>query len=166
MAPTLQDFSGSLPDPECEKAAADDGPMGTLGLHPDFSHICVYDYSSFFALVRPEEQVKFHADGSIIPTAAMEIYGSFSYSEQESSRGNSLYPDVRYVIVPEHHFGLQLDAARRGFEPVPYQALQRILGGTVDSPEEERPISTVSNTSRDNLRALIGLRSDCYPGRP
>ena len=157
-------FSGSLPDPECEKAAADDGPMGTLGLHPDFSHICVYDYSSFFALVRPEEQVKFHADGSITPTAAMELYGSFSYSEQESSRGNSLYPDVRYVIVPEHHFGLQLDAARRGFEPVPYQAMQRILGGTVDSSEEERPISTVSNTSRDNLRALIGLRSDVTLG--
>ena len=155
-----ESFSGSLPDPECEKAAADDGPMGTLGLHPDFSHICVYDYSSFFALVRPEEQVKFHADGSITPAAAVEIYGSFSYSEQESSRGNSLYPDVRYVIVPEHHFGLQLDAARRGFEPVPYQAMQRILGGTIDSSDEDRPISTVSNTSRDNLRALIGLRSD------
>ena len=153
-------FSGSLPDPECEQAAADDGPMGTLGLHPDISHICVYDYSSFFALVRPEEQIKFHADGSITPAADMELYGSFSYSEQESSRGNSLYPDVRYVIVPEHHFGLQLDAARRGFEPVPYQAMQRILGGTVDSSEEDRPISTVSNTRRDNLRALIGLRSD------
>ena len=108
-------FSGSLPDPECEKAAADDGPMGTLGLHPDFSHICVYDYSSFFALVRPEEQVKFHADGALDLAGAAEIYGSFSYSEQESSRGNSLYPDVRYVLVPEHHFGLQLDAARRGF---------------------------------------------------
>ena len=155
-----ENFSGSLPDPECEKAAADDGPMGTLGLHPDFGHICVYDYSSFFALVRPEEQVKLHADGSINPTSTTEIYGSFSYSEQESSRGNSLYPDVRYVIVPEHHFGLQLDAARRGFEPVPYQALQRILGGAIDSTEEERPISTVSTTRRENLRALIGLRSD------
>lgn len=153
-------FSGSLPDPECEKAAADDGPMGTLGLHPDFNHICVYDYSSFFALVRPEEQVKFHADGSLFPAQNMEIYGSFSYSEQESSRGNSLYPDVRYVIVPEHHFGLQLDAARRGFEPVPYQALQRILGGAIDTPEEDRPISTVSTTRRENLRALLGLQSD------
>ena len=153
-------FSGSLPDPECEKAAADDGPMGTLGLHPDFSHICVYDYSSFFALVRPEEQIKFHSDGNFHLSAGTEIYGSFSYSEQESSRGNSLYPDVRYVIVPEHHFGLQLDAARRGFDPVPYQALQRILGGTVDSTEEDRPISTVSSTRRENMRALIGLQSD------
>lgn len=155
-----EDFSGSLPDPECEKAAADDGPMGTLGLHPDFNHICVYDYSSFFALVRPEEQLKFHADGSLYPASNMEIYGSFSYSEQESSRGNSLYPDVRYVIVPEHHFGLQLDAARRGFEPVPYQAMQRILGGAIDTPDEDRPISTVSSARRENLRALIGLRSD------
>ncbi len=153
-------FSGSLPDPECEKAAADDGPMGTLGLHPDFSHICVYDYSSFFALVRPEEQIKFHSDGNFRLSPGTEIYGSFSYSEQESSRGNSLYPDVRYVIVPERHFGLQLDAARRGFDPVPYQALQRILGGTVESTEEDRPISTVSTTRRENMRALIGLRSD------
>ena len=153
-------FSGSLPDPECEKAAADDGPMGTLGLHPDFSHICVYDYSSFFALVRPEEQVKFHSDGNFHLSPGTQLYGSFSYSEQESSRGNSLYPDVRYVIVPEHHFGLQLDAARRGFEPVPYQALQRILGGTVESTEEERPISTVSTTRRENMRAVLGLQSD------
>ena len=153
-------FSGSLPDPECEKAAADDGPMGTLGLHPDFSHICVYDYSSFFALVRPEEQIKFHSDGNFHLSPGTEIYGSFSYSEQESSRGNSLYPDVRYVIVPERHFGLQLDAARRGFDPVPYQALQRILGGTVESTEEDRPISTVSTTRRENMRALIGLQSD------
>ena len=153
-------FSGSLPDPECEKAAADDGPMGTLGLHPDFSHICVYDYSSFFALVRPEEQIKFHSDGNFRLSPGTEIYGSFSYSEQESSRGNSLYPDVRYVIVPERHFGLQLDAARRGFDPVPYQALQRILGGTVESTEEDRPISTVSTTRRENMRALIGLQSD------
>ena len=153
-------FSGSLPDPECEKAAADDGLMGTLGLHPDFSHICVYDYSSFFALVRPEEQIKFHSDGKFHLSPSTEIYGSFSYSEQESSRGNSLYPDVRYVIVPEHHFGLQLDAARRGFGPVPYQALQRILGGTIDSTEEDRPISTVSTTRRENMRALIGLQSD------
>ena len=154
------DFSGSLPDPECEQAAADDGPMGTLGLHPDFSHICVYDFSSFFALVRPEEQIKFHGDGGFRLSSTTEIVGSFSYSEQESSRGNSLYPDVRYVIVPEHHFGLQLDAARRGFEPAPYQAMQRILGGTVDSSEEDRPISTVSSTRRENLRALIGLQSD------
>ena len=155
-----EDFSGSLPDPECEKAAVDDGPMGTLGLHPDFSHICVYDYSSFFALVRPEEQIKFHTDGKFHLSPTTEIYGSFSYSEQESSRGNSLYPDVRYVIVPEHHFGLQLDAARRGFDPVPYQALQRILGGTIDSSEEDRPISTVSTTRRENVRALVGLQSD------
>ena len=80
--------------------------MGTLGLHPDFSHICVYDYSSFFALVRPEEQIKFHSDGNFRLSPDTEIYGSFSYSEQESSRGNSLYPDVRYVIVPERHFGV------------------------------------------------------------
>ena len=42
----------------------------------------------------------------------------------------------------------------------PYQALQRILGGAIDTPEEDRPISTVSTTRRENLRALLGLQSD------
>ncbi|MXZ55898.1 MAG: TonB-dependent receptor plug domain-containing protein [Gammaproteobacteria bacterium] len=41
-------FQGSLPDLECEQVAAVDRHMGTLGLHPNFPHICVYDYSSFF----------------------------------------------------------------------------------------------------------------------
>ena len=159
-----KDFSGSLPDPECEQAAADDGPMGTLGLHPDFSHICVYDYSSFFAMVRPEEQLQLHGDASLRLSANTDVYGSFSYADHESSRGNSLYPDVRYVIIPEHHFGLELDAARRGFEPVPYQAMQRLAGGQIDSPAEDRPVNTVSNTGRDNLRALLGLQSDFILG--
>ena len=154
------DFAGSLPDPECETAARDDGVMGTLGLHPDFPHICVYDYSSFFALVRPEEQGKLHSDGRWQLGPSATLYGSLSYSQQESSRGNSLYPDVRYVIVPAHHFGLQLDAARRGFEPVPYQAMQRILGGAVDTPAEDRPISTVSTSQRTNWRALLGVEAD------
>jgi len=153
-------FSGSLPDPECEQAAEDDGPMGTLGLHPDFPHICVYDYSSFFALVRPEQQIKIHSEGQLRLSPRTALYGSLSYSRQKSSRGNSLYPDVRYVIVPEHHFGLQLDAARRGFEPVPYQAMQRILGGAIDSSMEERPISTDSKSRRENLRALAGVETD------
>ena len=158
-------FSGSLPDLECEKVAAADGPMGTLGRHPDFNHICVYDYSSFFAMVRPEDQLQLHGDAGLSLSADTELYASMSYSRHESSRNNSLYPDVRYVLVPEHHFGLQLDAARRGFEPAPYQAMQRLMGGHVNSTAEERPIDTVSDTRRDNFRVLLGLRSDFTLGR-
>ena len=158
------DFSGSLPDLECEQVAAADGPMGTLGLHPDFDHICVYDYASFFALVRPEEQTQLHGEAGLSLSENTELYASLSYSERDSSRNNSLYPDVRYVLIPEHHFGLQLDAARRGFEPAPYQAMQRLLGGHVNSTEQERPVDTTSHASRDKLRALLGLRSDFMLG--
>ena len=152
-------FAGSLPDPECERAAADDGPMGTLGLHPDFPHICVYDYAAFFALERPGRQSKVHLSGRWSLDGSTEWYAQASFADLESSRGNSFYPDVRYVIVPEHNFGLQLDAARRGFEAVPYQALQRVLGGTNHSSFEDRPVSTVSTSEKFNSRFVVGLNT-------
>lgn len=154
-----QSFSGSLPDLECEKVAAEDGPKGTLGIHPDFPHICVYDYSSFFSIVQPETQGKIYSDMSWQITPMTELYGSVSYSRLKSSNNNSLYPHVRYAILPEHHFGLQLDAARRGFAPVPYQAMQRLLGGTENSSYDDRPLNTVARVGRTNKKLVLGSRS-------
>ncbi len=154
-----QSFSGSLPDLECEKVAAEDGLKGTLGIHPDFPHICVYDYSSFFSIVQPETQGKIYSDMSWQITPMTELYGSVSYSRLKSSNNNSLYPHVRYAILPEHHFGLQLDAARRGFAPVPYQAMQRLLGGTENSSYDDRPLNTVARVDRTNKRLVLGSRS-------
>lgn len=80
-------------------------------------------------MVRAETQYQFRVTGERELGPEQILYGSLARFRSESSGGNSYYPDVRYVIIPEHNLGLQLDAARRGFEPVPYQALQRVVGG-------------------------------------
>ena len=158
--PDISAFSGSLPDLECTKVAQDDGPMGTLGLHPDFPHICVYDYSSFFPIIMPETQAQLLLASNWTMHSDTEVYLSVGASRLDTAGNNSFYPDVRYVIIPEHNFGLILDAARRGFEPVPYQAMQRLLGGTIETPKSGRPISTVLSTAVERGRYLIGLRSE------
>ena len=158
--PDPSTFTGSLPDLDCERAAANDGPMGTLGLHPQFSHVCVYDYSSFFHMVRPTENSKFHLSFDLHATATTTLTGSFSYADHESWRGNSLYPDVSYRLIPPSHLGLQLDAARRGFEPVEYQAMQRLMGGSTESTLNERPLDTNSITRSQRSRLQLGSNSE------
>ena len=158
--PDASQFTGSLPDPECDKAGQDDGPMGVLGLHPTFRHICVYDYSTFFAIVRPETLVQTRTSVNWDFGESARFYASFATYSATTSGGNSFYPDVRYVIVPAHNFGLQLDAARRGFEPVPYQALQRVLGGTADSSFEDRPVDTRDESDRAGINYVIGIDSE------
>lgn len=157
--PDTSFFQGSLPDLECERVAADDQYMGTLGLHPNFPHICVYDYSSFFSMVRAETQYQLRMTGERRLGSEGVLYGSLARFRSESSGWNSYYPDVRFVIVPEHNPGLQLDAARRGFEPVPYQALQRVVGGTSESAFENRPVNTHDLYLRRGLDFHTGLRT-------
>ena len=158
--PGTSGFVGSLSDLECERAAATDEYMGTLGIHPQFSTICVYDYSSFFHLVRPTQDVKLHASGDFHATPHTTLSASWSNADHESWRGNSLYPDVSYRVIGTDHFGLQLDAARRGFEPVEYQALQRLLGGTSTTSTQERPLDTDSVTTSSRSRFEIGSKSE------
>ena len=158
--PNPSQFQGSLPDPECEKAAQDDGTSGTLGIHPDFPFICVYDYSSFFAMVRPEDQYQIHIANKIELSERETLQIAIGHFNATSSGENSYYPDVRYVIVPVHNFGLQLDAARRGFEPVPYQAMQRILGGSATTSFGDRPVDTRDYFERNGSNLLLELTSN------
>ena len=151
---------GSLPDLECEKVAEADGAMGTLGLHPIFTNICVYDYSSLFAIVRPESMFQSRVAGEYELDSLGNLYFSFSRFGGDSSGGNSLYPDVRYVIIPSHNFGLQLDAARRGFEPVAYQGMQRLVGGTSASLYEERPVDTRDKFERKGFDFVLALDTE------
>ena len=158
--PDASSFTGSLPDLECEKASQDDGTMGSLGLHPQFSHICVYDYSTFFALVRPQRQFQSRSSVRWELNDGASLYAWFSTFRSSTSGGNSFYPDVRYVILPEHNLGLQLDAARRGFEPVAYQALQRVLGGASTSSYDARPVDTRDTSDRTGWNLVVGLDSE------
>ncbi len=158
--PDPASFTGSLPDLDCEKAAADDARRGTLGIHPRFSHICVYDYSSFFHVVRPTQNFKLHFSTDYHASPTTTLSASWSGATHDSYRGNSLYPDVTYRIIQADHFGLQLDSARRGFEPVEYQALQRLLGGTAWSTPNARPLDTDSTTASNRSRLELGSKSE------
>lgn len=157
--PDPSEFRGSLPDLECELVASDDGPMGTLGLHPNFPHICVYDYSSFFSMVRAETQYQLRIAGETELANEGKLYASVSGFRAQSAGENSYYPDVRYVVIPSHNLGLQLDSARRGFEPVPYQALQRVVGGTSQSTFENRPLNTRDGFHRSGADFLGGFQA-------
>ena len=158
--PNANQFRGSLPDLECDQVAEDDGEMGTLGIHPNFSHICVYDYSSFFSMVRAETQYQLRMTGKRDLGSNGTLYSSVSHFKAQSAGGNSYYPDIRFVVVPEHNIGLQLDSARRGFDPVPYQALQRVVGGNVESTFDSRPLSTRDNFQRTGFDFLGGLHTN------
>ena len=148
---------GEGADPDCDLVAADDGPQGTLG---NVGGLCIYDFSSFFNLVGEEEQTKVHLSGKYDITDTVQFYGEAAFSDNEFSRGNSLFPDVTFAIVPADHFGLELDAARRGIEPLPYLALQRLLGGTASSSFEDRPVDTDSQIDRQFFRLNAGVIAD------
>lgn len=151
------DSYGQGADPDCDLAAADDGPMGVQG---NVNGLCIYDFAGFFALVQPATEWKLHLDGRYDLSDTLEFYGSATYSDSETSRNNSLYPDVNFATIGPEHFGNQLDAQRRGIAPVTLLALQRMMGGTVDSNETERPIDTRSTYERNYFAMNGGLRAD------
>lgn len=148
---------GQGADPDCDLAAADDGPKGVQG---NVGGLCIYDFSSFFNLVGEEEQTKVHGSANFAVTDSWEIYGEVSFSDNFFVRGNSLFPDVTFAVVPGNHPGLLLDAERRGVNPVPYLALQRMLGGHDDTPFADRPVDTDTRIDREFLRLNMGSRTD------
>ncbi len=148
---------GEGADPDCDLVAADDGPQGTLG---NVGGLCIYDFSSFFNLVGAEEQTKVHLTGKYDITDTVQFYGEAAFSDNEFTRGNSLFPDVTFATIPANHPGLELDAARRGIEPVPYLALQRLLGGTADSSIADRPLNTDTTVDREFFRVNAGVIAD------
>ena len=161
FVPGGSDSFGQGADPDCDLVAAADGPAGTLG---NVNGLCIYDFSSFFNLVMDGTQKKAHVDGRYALTDNLEVYGSFSFAENWTSRGNSLYPDVSFAIIGTDSPGLQLDAARRGVTPFPYLALQRMMGGTFTSDLTERPISTKDSYTRTNYRFNLGATYDFEMG--
>ena len=148
---------GEGADPDCNLAAADDGPKGVLG---NVNGLCIYDFSSFFNLVSPQEQIKMHASANFQLSDNVEIWGEASFSDNEIRRGNSLFPDVSFAIIPANNPGLELDAARRGIAPLPYLALQRLLGGHDDTPSSDRPVDTESIFDRQFFRLATGATAD------
>ncbi len=152
---------GEGADPDCDLAAAADGEKGVVG---NVNGQCIYDFSSFFHLVSPQEQTKVFGSANYQISDTVEIWGEASYSDNEIKRGNSLFPDVSFAIIPADNPGLQLDAARRGVEPVPYLALQRLLGGHDETPFADRPVDTESTFDRQFYRVAAGVTADLQFG--
>jgi iron complex outermembrane recepter protein len=134
------------------------GVQGVIGTN------CVYDFSSFFALVGEEEQRNVFLEGTYGVTDSLEFYTQATFSDATFQRGNSLFPDVALATLPPDHPGLVNDASRRGIQPLPYIAQQRLLGGHDETPFSERPFDTRDFYRRATLRMLGGLRYDFQVG--
>ena len=151
---------GNNADLDCDRAIDPSG-KGTQGVVGTF---CVYDFSSFFALVGEEETRTIFSNGSFDVTDALQFYTSLSFSDATFSRGNSLFPDVALATLPADNPGLVNDAARRGIVPIPYIAQQRMLGGSDETPLSERPVDTRDFYKRETIRLMGGFRYDFQLG--
>jgi len=145
-------------DPDCA-LAIDGSGTGTLGTNSSGS-ICLYDFSSFFPLVSEQTQAKMFGTGEFDLSDSIRVYGEFGFSFNRYFRQNSLFPDVTFAVVPADSPGLINDANRRGIVPVPYLALQRLMGGNINTPFADRPIDTQSRFERDSYRFQLGTNID------
>ena len=149
---------GAGADLDCA-LAIDGSGAGTLGTNSSGS-ICYYDFSSFFPLVAEQTQAKLFGSGEYELSDSMRVYGEYGFSFNRYYRQNSLFPDVTFAIVPTDSPGLINDANRRGVMPVPLLALQRMMGGNINTPLADRPVDTQTRTERDSYRYQLGTNID------
>ena len=149
-------------DVSCEDAAAvgEGGPLGALygGV------LCAYDFGSFFPLQGEESSRQFHVQGHYDLDDSIELYYEFAHSGSEFGRTNSLNPNALSLPIPTNHLGLIEDASRRGIVPQVIVNSTRLIGGTVDSSYEDRPVVTESVMDRNNQRMQVGATWDLELG--
>jgi iron complex outermembrane recepter protein len=144
---------------------------------------CIYDFSPFFALVGAETRFLSHVTGEIEIADGLEVYGEMSFADQKFSRQNSMFPLVRFPVLPADHPGLLNDLARRdanlaaagsplaGVLTTPGNVggaifFGRPLGFTPDDTGSDiRPIDTDTREFGSTYRAILGLRGDIDIGR-
>jgi len=138
---------------------------------------CIYDFSPFFNLVGAETRFLSHVSGDFEISDSMQFYGELSFADQEFSRGNSLFPMVRFPTVPAHNPGFIDDMQRRQgilaaagsglagvMDPSFYSGstfFGRALGFTPDDTGSDiRPVDTDTRENGSTYRAILGLRGD------
>ena len=151
-------------DVNCEHAAAlgEGGPLTALGAGTQASpkNTCAYDFGSFFPLQGEESFRQFHVQGHYDLSDTAELYYEFGHTGSEFARTNSLNPNALTLPIPIHHPGLIEDARRRGIEPVVLGNGTRLIGGTADASQEDRPIDTETVMDRNNQRLQLGVTWD------
>ena len=145
-------------DVGCEDAAAQEegGPLGVLY----GGALCAYDFGSFFPLQGEESHRQFHVQGHYDLDESVELYYELAHSGSEFARTNSLNPNALALPIPTTHLGLIEDASRRGIVPQVLVNGTRLIGGTVNSSEMDRPITTETVLDRNNQRMQLGARWD------
>jgi iron complex outermembrane recepter protein len=178
-------------DVNCEDSAAleEGGALGVLtsiplplssGVIPAFpvADRCIYDYGSFFSLQGEESLRKVHVDGHYDLTDTVELYFEFASNDSEFDRLNSLNPNAPALTIPTEvsyvdatgtvqtvpNPGSVEDAFRRGIEPLEYANLTRLIGGTRDTPRDQRPLDTFTESHRSDQRIVVGATMDFMIG--
>ena len=155
-------------DLDCAFAASQEvsGPLGLLGAgtKTNPANTCAYDFGSFFPLQGEESSRQFHVQGHYDVKDNLEVYYEFAHSGSEFARTNSLNPNALALPIPTTHLGLIEDAQRRGIQPQVLINGTRLLGGTVNTPFEDRPLNTETVISRNNQRMLLGATWDLQFG--
>jgi len=152
---------GSRHDLDCRLEAARDGRKATQGnISQAADGACVYDMSSFFNLVGEEDNARIHFAGryraSQLLTLRLDVFHVDTYFYRDSP----LFADITPGILGVDHPGLQLDAQRRGIEPVPYLVAGRVLGGSEDTAFALRPVATGATAEREFQRIDAGFSYD------
>ncbi len=132
---------------------------------------CIYDFSPMFNFVGEEDRFLSLVSARYDISDTLETYAEFGFSDQEFSRGNSLFPLVRFPTIPADNPGLINDFQRRStaltgipnaFPVVPTTFFGRVLGFTPsDGPESRvRPVDTDTREYIEQHRAVVGFRGD------
>ncbi len=141
-------------DVDCERSSALER-SGPIGLFPG-NNICVYDYSTFFSLQSEESLRKFHVTGHYDVTDDFEAYVEFAGNDSDFRRKNSLNPNSPTLTIPVTNFGNIEDAFRRGIVPIPVGNGTRMIGGTVNTSKQDRPLETFTRAGYSDQRMVVG----------
>ena len=174
-------------DVNCEDSAAleQGGALGVLtsiplplasGVIPAFAIAdrCIYDYGSFFSMQGEESLRKLHVDGHYELSDTSRLYFEFAGNDSEFDRLNSLNPNAPALTIPTAvsyvdasgvvqsvlNPGSIEDAFRRGIEPLEYANITRLVGGTRNTPRDQRPLDTFTASYRSDQRFIIGGTQD------
>lgn len=186
VAPAYIVGGGGIGDMDCDLAASQHrqsfrSPVsGTplAGSAIEANNGCIYDFSPFFSLVGAETRFLSHVSGEFDVSDSVQVYGEMSYADQKFTRENSMFPLVRFPVLPASHPGLQADLARRDANLVAAGSpLAGVLttpgnvGGAVffgrplgftpdDTGSDIRPIDTDTREFGETYRAILGMRGD------
>ena len=150
-------------DPDCDAASESSfnlpGPLGGF---------CLYDFGPFFSIVGEEQRILSYVSSSYDFSEKATFYANVAFADTEFSRRNSLFPNLNVNPVALANPGIQnalangsIDESQLGTDPNAALFFRgRVLGGTPDTPFEDRPVDTDTRTFRDQFRVVTGLKGD------